>query len=418
MSVVDAGIRRNAAHRALATLWRNPVFVLVAASLIVFTAFGIRQSFGLFMRPITLDLGWGRETLSMTLATQQLMMGLAAPFAGALADRWGAPRTVALGGTLFGLGVFIMSQSTSPEWMLGGAGFLGGLGLGACGMPLILTVVGQVAPAEKRSLWLGIATASATGGQLVFVPISQSLLSGYDWVVVLIVLSMFAGLIVPMAFSMSASVTAETGKDSKIKLGEALREARRHRGYVLLTAGFFVCGFQVSFIAVHLPAYLIDQGASAALGATALALIALFNMAGSWTAGWLGGRVRKKYLLCAIYMVRSMVIAVFVMLPTGPVTVTIFAAVIGFVWLGTVPPTSGLVAQIFGVRYMGVLYGIVYLGHQLGSFSGVWLGGWIFDATGNYDIIWWAAVDLGVLSAVLHLLMSDKPVDRLEQQAE
>lgn len=416
MSVIVTELRGNAAHRVMARLWRSPVFVLVAASLIVFTAFGIRQSFGLFMRPITLDLGWGRETLSMTLATQQLMMGLAAPFAGALADRWGAPRTVALGGALFALGVFIMSQSTSPGWMLGSAGIMGGLGLGACGLPLILSVVGQVAPEEKRSLWLGIATASATGGQLVFVPFSQSLLSGYDWVVVLVVLSMFAGMIVPMAFSMSASVTAETGKDCKIDLGEALREARRHRGYVLLTAGFFVCGFQVSFIAVHLPAYLIDQGASAALGATALALIALFNMAGSWAAGWLAGKMRKKYVLCAIYMVRSMVIAVFIMVPTGPVTVMVFAAAIGFVWLSTVPPTSGLVAQIFGVRYMGVLYGIVYLGHQLGSFSGVWLGGWIFDATGNYDIIWWAAVDLGVLSALLHLLMSDKPVERLERQ--
>jgi len=417
MSVIDTGIRRNTAHRTLTRLWRSPVFVLVTASLIVFTAFGIRQSFGLFMRPITLDLGWGRETLSMTLATQQLMMGLAAPFAGALADRWGAPRTVALGGALFAAGIFIMSQSTSPEWMLGSAGIMGGLGLGACGLPLVLAVVGQIAPADKRSLWLGIATASATGGQLVFVPFSQSLLSGYDWVVVLVVLSMFAGMIVPMAFSMSGSVTAETGKDSGINLGEALREARRHRGYVMLTAGFFVCGFQVSFIAVHLPAYLIDQGASAALGATALALIALFNMAGSWAAGWLAGKMRKKYVLCAIYMLRSMVIAVFIMVPTGPVTVMVFAAAIGFVWLSTVPPTSGLVAQIFGVRYMGVLYGIVYLGHQLGSFSGVWLGGWIFDSTGNYDIIWWAAVDLGVLSALLHLLMSDKPVERLEQQA-
>ena len=349
--------------RAMVPIWRRPLFVLIAAAFIVLTAFGIRQSFGLFMRPITFDLGWGREVLSLSFATQNLVIGMAVPFAGALADRWGAPRTVALGGALFALGILVMSQSTAPIWMFTGAGLLAGLGLSSCGLPLMLAVVGQVAPEDKRSLWLGIVTACATGGQLAIVPISQSLITGYDWIVALLVLSVLAGLIVPLAFSMTAAITPETGKDTQMRLGEALREAAGHRGYLLLSLGFFVCGFHVAFITIHLPAYLVDQGISPALGATALMLIALFNMIGSWTSGWLAGKVSKKYLLSTIYVVRSLIILSFVVLPIGPVTVLVFSAALGFVWLSTVPPTSGLVAQIFGVRYMGVLFGIVYLSH-------------------------------------------------------
>ena len=396
--------------------WRSPVFVLIAAAMIVFMSFGIRQSFGLFMRPVSVDMGWGREVLSLALATQNLMIGLSAPFAGALAIRWGAPRTVALGGVIFGLGIFLMSQATSPAWMFGSAGLMAGAGLGACGLPLILAIVGQVAPEAKRSLWLGMATACATGGQLLIVPISQSLLSGYDWVLALIVLSLFAGLIVPMAFSMSGAVTKDTGQDTEISLGEALKEAGGHRGFIFLTAGFYVCGFQVAFIAVHLPAYLADQGASATLGATALMLIAFFNMIGSWASGWMGGRLSKKYLLSGIYVLRAMIIAVFIMLPVGPISVSIFAATIGLLWLSTVPLTSGLVAQIFGTRYMGMLYGIVYLSHQMGSFSGVWLGGRLYDDTGSYDVVWWGAIALGLMSALLHLPINEKPLDRLSQK--
>jgi predicted MFS family arabinose efflux permease len=252
---------------------------------------------------------------------------------------------------------------------------------------------------------------------LAIVPISQSLITGYDWVVALLVLSVLAGLIVPIAFSMTAAITPETGKDTQMRLGEALREAAGHRGYLLLSLGFFVCGFHVAFITIHLPAYLVDQGISPALGATALMLIALFNMIGSWTSGWLAGKISKKYLLSTIYIVRSLIILSFVVLPIGPVTVLVFSAALGFVWLSTVPPTSGLVAQIFGVRYMGVLFGIVYLSHQVGSFTGVWLGGRIFDATGNYDLIWWSAIALGLLSALLHAPINDRPVKRLAEAA-
>lgn len=398
-------------------IWHKPLFVLIASALIVFTSFGIRQSFGLFMLPITSDLGWGRETLSLSLATQNLMIGIAAPFAGALAARWGAPRTVALGGVVFGLGILVMSQSMTPAGMFAGAGLMAGIGLGACGLPLILATVAQVAPEANRSLWLGVATACATGGQLMVVPLTQSLLSDYDWVIALLVLSMLAGMIVPMAFSMSAAITPETGKDTDIDIGQAIREAAGHRGFLLLTTGFYVCGFHVAFIAVHLPSYLVDRGASPALGATALMLIAFFNMIGAWGSGWLSGRVSKKYILSTIYVVRSLIILIFITLPMGPITVLVFAASIGLMWLSTVPPTSGLVAQIFGTRYMGMLFGVVYLSHQLGSFTGVWLGGLIFDATGNYDIIWRFAIGLGITSALLHLPINDRPVDRLSKIA-
>jgi MFS family permease len=350
------------------------------------------------------------------LATQNLMIGVAAPFAGALAVRWGAPRTVALGGIVFALGIFAMSRSTAPEWMFASAGLMGGIGLSACGLPLVLAVVGQAAPEAKRSLWLGIATSCATGGQLLIVPMSQSLLSGYDWVIALLALSMMAGLIVPLAFSMSGAITSETGNDTHITLGQALREAVGHQGFVLLATGFFVCGFQVAFIAIHLPAYLADQGASAGLGATALMLIALFNMIGSSVSGWLAGRFPKKYLLSTIYIIRSLVILAFISFPVSPVSVIAFAVVIGLMWLSTVPPTSGLVAQIFGTRYMGMLYGIVYLSHQLGSFIGVWLAGRAYDSVGNYDAIWWGGIALGFVSALLHLPINEQPLDRLPER--
>ena len=399
----------------IAGILRNPLFVLIISALIVFTSFGIRQSFGLFLVPISKDLSWGRETLSFALASQNLMIGIAAPFAGALAARWGATRTVALGGLIFGLGILIMSQSTGPGEMLTSSGFMVGLGLGACGMPLILAIVSQVAPEKKRSLWLGIATASATGGQLMVVPLSQALLNNYNWVFSLIILSVLAGLIVPMALSMSSAVSLENSKDIEITMLEVIKEAAEHKGFLLLTAGFFVCGFHVAFIAVHLPAYLFDKSSSPALGATALMLIAFFNMIGAWSSGWLAGKVSKKYLLSTIYLIRSLIIFIFISLPIQPITVLLFSASIGMLWLSTVPPTSGLVSQIFGIRYMGMLYGFVYLGHQLGSFSGVWFGGMIFDITGSYNLIWQIAIGLGLGSAILHLPIDDRPVNRLDK---
>ena len=395
--------------------WCNPLFVLFACSLIVLVSHGIRHSFGLFMLPITSDLSWGRAELSVALATQNLMIGLVAPFAGALAAHWGAARTIALGGAVFALGILIMSQATAPAAMFAGAGLMAGLGLGACGLPLILACVSQVAPTQKRSVWVGITTASATGGQLTMLPLSQALITSYDWVFALLGLSILSGIIVPLALSMSSAEKVGARKDTNISIMEAIREAAVHRGFRLLTLGFFVCGFHVAFIAVHLPAYLVDNGASVTLGAKALMLIALFNMAGAWGGGWLAGRMSKKYLLSTIYLLRSLIILAFVVLPMSELTVILFASLLGLLWLSTIPPTSGLVSQIFGTRYMGILYGFVYLGHQVGRSTGVWLGGLIFDNAGDYVIIWVTAIALGLISAGLHLPINDRPMERLSK---
>ncbi|MBO43865.1 MAG: MFS transporter [Rhodospirillaceae bacterium] len=394
-------------------LWRRPIFVLLAAALIAFIAFGIRQSMGLYMRPISDGLGWGREILSFALATQNLLIGLAAPFFGALADKWGPPKTLALGGVIFACGIFTMSQATAPGIMFTGAGLMAGLGLGACGMPLILATVSQVAPSDKRSFWVGITTAFATGGQLLVVPASQSVIASIDWVTALLFLSVMAAMIVPIALSTAAVITPETGKDTTLNIHDALLEAWNHNGFRLLTTGFFVCGFHVAFLAIHLPAYVHDRCSVPGLGATALMLIAFFNMIGAWSSGWLAGRYSKKYLLSSIYTARAAVMTAFVMIPTTGTTVIVFACLIGLLWLSTVPATSGLVSQIFGLRYMGMLYGIVFLSHQLGAFLGVWLGGRVFDATGSYNAVWWVAIALGIASALIHLPINEKPVARL-----
>jgi MFS family permease len=393
--------------------WRRPVFVLFAAALIVFSAFGIRQSMGLYMRPISDGMSWGREVLSFALATQNLLIGLTAPFFGALADKWGPSKTLALGGALFACGIFTMSQATTPGMMFTGVGVMAGIGLGACGMPLVLATVSKVAPAEKRGTWVGFTTAFATSGQLLVVPASQSIIAEVDWVTALLFLSVMAAMIVPMALSTSGAITKETGKDTNINIREALSEAWQHNGFRLLTVGFFVCGFHVAFLAVHLPAYIHDRCSVPGLGATALMLIAFFNMIGAWSSGWLGGRYSKKYLLSGIYAARAVVMTAFVVIPTTPTTVVVFACLIGLLWLSTVPATSGLVSQIFGLRYMGMLYGIVFLSHQLGAFMGVWLGGRVFDAAGSYDAVWWVAIALGVTSALIHLPINEKPVARL-----
>ena len=387
-------------------LWCRPIFVLLAAALIAFIAFGIRQSMGLYMRPISDGLGWGREILSFALATQNLLIGLAAPFFGALADKWGPPKTLALGGVIFAVGIFTMSQATAPGIMFTGAGLMAGLGLGACGMPLILATVSQVAPSDKRSFWVGITTAFATGGQLLVVPASQSVIASIDWVTALLFLSVMAAMIVPIALSTAAVITPETGKDTTLNIHDALLEAWNHNG-------FFVCGFHVAFLAIHLPAYVHDRCSVPGLGATALMLIAFFNMIGAWSSGWLAGRYSKKYLLSSIYTARAAVMTAFVMIPTTETTVIVFACLIGLLWLSTVPATSGLVSQIFGLRYMGMLYGIVFLSHQLGAFLGVWLGGRVFDATGSYNAVWWLAIALGIASALIHLPINEKPVARL-----
>ncbi len=398
------------------SIWRRPLLVLVLATVIVFISYGTRQSFGLFLRPITMDMGWGRESLSFAFATQSLMIGITAPFAGAIADRFNPVLVIVASGALYTVGLFFMSQALTPGGMVVSAGLIAGVAAAGCGLPLLLAVVGRVAPEDRRSLWLGITTAGGTGGQFLLVPACQWLISTFGWGSALLVLAAAVFMIVPFGGAIAKAGGDSFKSTDPQSLGQALREASRHRGYWLLLTGFFVCGFQVQFIIMHLPAYLADKSAGVGMGAAAIALIGLFNMIGTFVAGYLGGRHRKKYLLSLLYFCRALVLLAFFALPVSQLTVVLFASVIGLLWLATVPLTAGIVAQIFGPRYMATLFAIVYLSHQLGSFTSVWLGGRLFDATGSYDIIWWAVIVTGFAASLIHWPIDDRPVARLAVQ--
>jgi len=396
--------------------WRTPVLVLVCGAIILTLGLGIRASFGLFLQPMSTDLGWGRSHFSFAMALSNLIWGLAQPFFGAWADKKGAGRVVAVSGLLYAGGLALMPFSTTPLMLDASAGLMVGLGLSGVSFGVILGVVGRAFPPERRSLALGIASSGGSFGQFLMLPFGQLLISTLGWQTALLVLAGIILATVPLATAMmEGRRPAATGAQQS--LGEALREAGAHSGFWYLTAGFFVCGFQVAFISVHLPAYLLDVKMTPAVGATALALIGLFNIAGSFVAGYLGGRFSKKYLLSGIYVLRAVIIALFLVLPVSPLTVYLFAAGIGFLWLGTVPLTNGLVAQIFGVRFVSMLFGIVFLSHQIGSFTGVWLGGYLFDATGSYDLVWIGSIALGVIAAILNLPIDERPVVRAEARA-
>jgi predicted MFS family arabinose efflux permease len=391
---------------------RPALIALACGSFIVLLSFGVRSSFGLFLQPMSLDLGWGREVFALALALQNLIWGLAQPFAGALADKYGTGRTIAGGGLLYVLGVYLMASSTTPEALYLSAGLLVGLGLSGTGFGVVLAAVGRSVAPEHRSAALGITTALGSLGQFVMPPIGQAFLETYGWSTAFVLLALGSlGMIAAAAGMRGRSGSGGLGDTQTLK--QALAEAGGHRGYLLLVAGFFVCGWHVAFIAVHLPAYLADGGLSTETAAWALALIGLFNVIGSYTAGILGGRLSKKYCLSVLYTARSILILVFILVPLSTASALIFSAIIGLLWLSTVPLTSGLVAQIFGARYMGTLFGIVFLSHQVGSFLGVWLGGVLYDAYGTYAPIWWLSIALGLIAALLHWPIDEREVARL-----
>jgi MFS family permease len=394
--------------------YKNPYMVLICAVGIVFLAYGSRQSFGIYMRPITTEMGWGRESLSLVFGAQALIYGLSAPFVGAIADKWGPMRVLMVAAVMYSLGILFMSQSTTPEGMMLSAGLLGGMGSAGCALSLVLAIASRVAPPEKRGMWLGIITSGGTGGQLVLVPTGQLVMNEYGWMVAIIALGLFVLLILPLALMMgkAAGDTINSKKDGQ-GLFDALSEARKHRGFWLLVLGFFTCGFQVQYINNHLPAYLADMNLDPLIGATAISVIGLFNMIGTWIAGWLGDKYRKKYLLASLYFLRSLIFTVFILVPLTPWTVYIFSASIGLLWLATVPLTSGMVFGMFGPRYMATLYGIVFFSHQVGSFTSVWLGGKIWDMTGSYDIAWWIVIVGGALASLLHWPIDDRPVEQV-----
>jgi predicted MFS family arabinose efflux permease len=388
---------------------RSPALILTAASLILMIALGTRQGFGLFLHPMCSALGWGRETFAAAIALQNLVWGLAQPFTGVIADRFGAARVVAVGGFCYAVGLFLMAYSTTGLALDFSAGLLIGLGLSGASFGVLLGAVGRAVRPERRTAALGVAGAGGSIGQFVMLPYGQALISQLGWLNALLALAASALLIVPLAAAL-AGKAAGTQPAVARPLGEALREVASHRGFWLATASFFVCGFQTVFIMVHLPAYLVDRGATAVEGMTALAIIGLANIAGSFMAGILGDRYSKKQLLGAIYGVRAAAIAAFVAAPPSPAATWAFAAVFGITWLGTVPLTNALVAQIFGVQYLATLFSIAFLGHQIGGFLGAWLGGYLFDATGSYLGVWVIAIAASVVAAAACLPIDERPL--------
>ncbi|MGP5324856.1 MFS transporter [Vreelandella titanicae] len=394
----------------MAFVLRHSLLLIILGSLVISTAMGLRHGFGLFMEPLSSELGWGRGVFAFALALQNLVWGLSQPFTGALADRFGAARIIVVGGLLYALGLLFMSLSTSELGMTVSAGLLIGLGLSGTTFSVILGAVGRAVAPEKRSMAMGIVSAAGSFGQFAMLPGTLGLLEWLGWAAALMAMAAIATIILPLGAMLRDKPSAKTASDLSLK--DALNEAAGQKGFWLLCLGFFVCGFQVVFIAVHLPGYLFDNGLAVKVGTTVLALVGLFNIVGTYTAGWMGGIWSKPKLLTWLYLIRGVVITAFVYLPLSPTSAYLFGIVMGLLWLSTVPLTNGIVASVFGVRHLSMLGGIVFLFHQLGSFMGVWLGGYFYDLTGNYNTVWQIAIVLSVVAAALHWFINEKPLER------
>ena len=394
------------------TSWRTPAVILLCGGLIMTLAMGVRHGFGLFLQPMSLDHGWGRETFAFALALQNLVWGAATPFAGFIADRWGAGRVLFAGALLYVAGLVWMAYAATGAELALSSGVLIGLGLSGTTFSIVYGVLGRIYPPEKRSMALGIAGAAGSFGQFAMLPATQALISGTGWLNALLALAAAAAMMAPLS-----AVLAEPKRESSAKhqpVREAIREAAAHKGFWLLTFGYFVCGFQVVFIGVHLPAYLADHGLPANVGVVCLALIGFFNIIGTYGAGWLGQHRSKKHLLAFIYIARSVIVVAFLAAPLTPASAYLFAAAIGTLWLATVPLTNGIVAQVFGVHYLSMLGGFVFFSHQIGSFLGAWMGGVLFDRTGAYDLVWGISIVLGVVAMAANLPIDQRPLARVQ----
>ncbi|XVJ71840.1 MAG: MFS transporter [Rhizobacter sp.] len=386
--------------------------VLLCGAAIVTLSMGIRHGFGLWLQPITMERGWTRETFAFALAVQNLAWGVAGPVAGMLADRFGAFRVLIGGAVLYALGLVCMALATSGLAFTGSAGLMIGMAQSGTTYAVIYGVIGRNVAPEKRSWAMGVAAAAGSFGQFLMVPVENWLISDFGWQNALILLGCLALAIIPLAWGLrEPAKAAATGFQQSIS--QALREAFSYPSFQLLMAGYFVCGFQVVFIGVHMPSYLKDHGLSPDVATTVLALIGLFNVVGTYLSGTLGQHLPKRLILSTIYALRSVAIVLFLWLPLTPWSVYIFSSVMGVLWLSTVPPTNAIVAQVFGVQYLSMLGGFVFLSHQVGSFMGVWLGGKLYDSTGSYDIVWWIAVGLGVLAALVNLPVKETAIARL-----
>jgi MFS family permease len=390
--------------------------------------FGPRATLGFFLTPMSHDQGWGREVFALSVAIQTLLYGAAQPFSGAIADRFGTVRVIIAGTLLYAAGIFMMANASTPETLFLSSGVLIGFGLSGCSFNLVISSFGKLLPESWRSLAFGAGTASGSFGQFLFSPLAVGLIDTLGWRTTLEVFAGLLLLIVPLAFAIATprsdaapasprglrqpeSETAPSMEQIQT-YKQALAEALGHRSYILLVLGFFTCGFQLGFVTLHLPSYLIDRGLSAQVGGWTLGVIGLFNIVGAMLSGWLGGHMPKRYILAVIYFARALAVVFLVTMPASPAVALIYGAVTGLLWLSSVPPTAGLVAVMFGTRWMAMLFGIAFFSHQVGGFLGVYLGGLLYERTGSYDIVWWLGVLFGVLSAVINLPIVEKPVAR------
>lgn len=390
--------------------------VLAYAALIVCVAMGIRHTFGLFLTPMSMEHQWGREVFSLAIAVQNLMWGASQPFAGWLADRYGARRVLWGASVLYSIGLIGMAFASTAGGLTASAGLMIGLAQSGSTYSVVFAALGKVVPEARRAWAMGVVAAAGSFGQFLMIPAASSLIGGLGWFNTLLIFAGGAMLIIPLGGALTRGLGASaSGSGQTVR--QALHEAMRDRNFLLLTAGYFVCGFQVVFIGVHFPTYLLDKGMSGNTGVTALALIGLFNVFGSYGVGHLAGHFQKRHLLTAIYFSRSIVIGLFLALPLTTTSIYLFSAVMGLLWLSTVPPTNAIVAQIFGLRFFGMLSGLVFFSHQIGSFMGVWLGGRLFDSTGSYDIVWGICIALGLVAALLNLPVDERSLELKRQTA-
>jgi MFS family permease len=386
--------------------------ILIAGCAIAALSFGPRASLGLFLTPITTANGWGRDLFALALALQVLLWGAAQPVAGAFADRYGPVSVLSVGAILYAVGLWLMAYSTTPAMLTLSAGVLMGFGISASSFTIVIGAFGKLMPPEWRSLAFGAGTAAGSFGQFLFSPLAVGLMHGFGWQMALVLFGFIVLLIIPLSLVLATPKDFVAPNTPTQSLRAALSEAFGHRSYVLLVIGFFTCGFQLLFITVHLPAFVVDRGLSVDIGAWTIGVIGLFNIVGSLLAGWLGDKMPKRYLLAIIYFLRSAAVLAFIVFPVTAATSIAFGAVMGLLWLSTVPPTSGLVALMFGTRWFATLFGVAFFSHQVGGFLGVWLGGVLYEAFGSYDPIWWGSIALGIASALIHLPIVEKPVVR------
>lgn len=390
--------------------WQRRWLLVIAGGLIMGAALGVRNVQGLFLLPVTLDRGWSREVFGLALALQNLLWGLAQPFTGMISDRYGSARVIFAGALLYAAGLVVMALTPTPGIYTFGVGLVLGVALSGTAFGAVYGALSRLFPADQRSWALSVAGTFGGLGQFCIVPVTQGMIGKYGWVVATLVLAAVMLACAPLAAWLRDKPLTQSGDSAAHEtLHGAIGKAFSHRGFWLLNVGFFACGFQLAFVAAHMPAYLLDKGMSARNASLALALIALANTAGTFLCGYAGGFLRRKYLLSGIYFARAAVMALFIMLPLTPLSLYVFSFVMGFMWLGTVPLTSGIVSQMFGVRYISTLFGFVFLGHQLGSFFGVWLGGVVFDLTHSYDLLWQGSIALGVIAGISHLPINDAP---------